>query len=147
MCCIFSYCTKMNTFCIFSHDCPNISTAQRSVPSTEMTDDHKVVNRRRSVNSMHLLNSLYTTCIHVVQRSAVLADTASECENNISVPSKQLCYPQYFITTKPTLLSTIFQYHQNYIDIHNISLPSKQHCYPQYFSIFNCCPSNHPMIL
>ena len=40
-----------------------------------MTDDHKVVNRRRSVNSMHMLYSLYTTCIHVVQRSAVLADT------------------------------------------------------------------------
>ena len=34
-----------------------------------------VVNRRRSFNSIHLLYSLYATYIHVVQRSAVLADT------------------------------------------------------------------------
>ena len=40
-----------------------------------MTDDHELVNRRRSVNSIHLPYSMYTTCIHVVQRSAVLADT------------------------------------------------------------------------
>ena len=49
--------------------------AQRSVQSTDMTDEHKVVNRRRSVNRIHLLYSLYTTCIHVVQRNAVFADT------------------------------------------------------------------------
>ena len=40
-----------------------------------MTDDHKGVNRRRSVNNIHLLYSWYTTYIHVVQLSAVLADT------------------------------------------------------------------------
>ena len=40
-----------------------------------MTDDHKVVNRLRSFNSIHLLNSMYITCVHVVQQSAVLADT------------------------------------------------------------------------
>ena len=28
----------MNTVCIFSHDCPKLSTAQRSVQSTDMTD-------------------------------------------------------------------------------------------------------------
>ena len=41
----------------------------------DMTDGHKMVNRRRSVNSIYLLYSICTTCIHVVQRSAVLADT------------------------------------------------------------------------
>ena len=40
-----------------------------------MTDDHKVVNRRRSVNNIHLQYSIYTTCIQLVQQSAVLADT------------------------------------------------------------------------
>ena len=47
----------------------------RRVHSTDMTDVHKVVNRQRSVNSIHLLYSMYTTCIHVAQRSTVLADT------------------------------------------------------------------------
>ena len=32
-----------------------------------MTDDHN--------SGIHLLYSMYTTCIHVVQRSAILADT------------------------------------------------------------------------
>ena len=81
---VFQYRTKMITVCIFSHDCPKKCTVV-------MTDDHKVVNRRRSVNSIHLLYSMYAPCIHVVQRSAVLADTdirtshsentTSECEN------------------------------------------------------------------
>ena len=75
MCCIFRYRTKMNTVCIFSHNCPKLSTAQRSLQSTDMTDDHKVVNRRRSVNNIHLLYSMYTTCIHVVQRSTILSGT------------------------------------------------------------------------
>ena len=48
MCCIFPYRTKMNTICIFSHDCPKLSTAQISVQLTDMTDEHKT--RRRSVN-------------------------------------------------------------------------------------------------
>ena len=75
MCCIFQYRTKMNnTVCIFSHDCPKFSTAQRSVQLTDMTDDHKT--RRRSVNSIHRSPAIQHayTCIHVVQRSAVSAD-------------------------------------------------------------------------
>ena len=63
MCCIFPYCTKMNTVCIFLHDCPKLSTAQRSVQSTDMTDDHKVVNRRRLFNNIRLVYSMYTTCM------------------------------------------------------------------------------------
>ena len=41
MCCIFSYCTKMNTVGIFSHNCPNISKAHRSVQPTDMTTDDR----------------------------------------------------------------------------------------------------------
>ena len=52
MCCIFPYRTKMNTVCIFSHDSPKLSTTGRSVQSTDMTFVYKVVNRRRSVNSI-----------------------------------------------------------------------------------------------
>ena len=64
----------MNTICIFSHDGPKLSTAQISVQSTDMTDDHKT--RRRLVNSIPrlLLYDMHTTCIHVVQQSAVLPD-------------------------------------------------------------------------
>ena len=58
----------MNTVCIFSHDCSKLSTAQISVQLTDMTDDHKT--RRRSVPA----HNMHTTCIHVVQWSAVLAD-------------------------------------------------------------------------
>ena len=65
----------MNTVCIFSHNYSKLSTAQRSVQLTDMTDDHKVVNRQCSVNSIHLLYSMHTTCIHVVKRSDVLDDT------------------------------------------------------------------------
>ena len=43
------HCLHIMYSCIFSHDCPIFSTGQRSVQSTDMTDDHKVVNRRRSV--------------------------------------------------------------------------------------------------
>ena len=41
MCCIFPYRTKMNTVCIFSHNCRKLSTAQMSVQLTDMTNDHK----------------------------------------------------------------------------------------------------------
>ena len=40
-----------------------------------MTDDHKVLNRRRLVNSIPQSLAIQHVCIHVVQRSAVLADT------------------------------------------------------------------------
>ena len=76
MCCIFPYRTKMNTVCIFSHDCPKLSTAQISVQLTDMTNDHKT---RR--NSIHRSPATQHACIqhvvqHVVQPSAVLADPA-----------------------------------------------------------------------
>ena len=80
-CCIFPYRTKINIICIFGHDCSKLSTAQRSVQSTDMTDDHKVVNPRRSVDSIPCSLAVGPTaciqhdCIHVVQQDAVLADT------------------------------------------------------------------------
>ena len=66
----------MNTVCIFSHDFPTLSTAQRSVQSTDMIDDHKVVNRSRSVIPRSLaIQHVYNMYTCMVQRSAVLADT------------------------------------------------------------------------
>ena len=52
----FQYRTKMNTVCIFSHDCRKFSTAQISVQLTDMTNDHKT---RRSPAIQH-------ACIHHV---------------------------------------------------------------------------------
>ena len=40
-----------------------------------MTDDHET-RRQLIAFPVHLLYSMHTTCIHVVQRSAVLADPA-----------------------------------------------------------------------
>ena len=75
ICCIFLYRTKINTVCIFSHDCPKLSTSQICVQLTDMTDDHKT--RWHSVNSIprspakqHAYN-MYTCN---TARSAVLAE-------------------------------------------------------------------------
>ena len=51
MCCIFQY--RTNTVFIFSHDCPELSTAQISVQLTVMTDDH--MTRRRSHYASHII--------------------------------------------------------------------------------------------
>ena len=63
----------MNTVCIFSHDYPKLSSAQRSV---QLTDDHKVVNHRRSVSSIPRSLAVGPTALYnMTVYSAVLADT------------------------------------------------------------------------
>ena len=66
----------MNTVCIFSPDCPKLSTAQISVQLAVMTDDHKT--RRRSVNSIRRPPTMQHAYNMYACRtaSAVLADTA-----------------------------------------------------------------------
>ena len=92
MCCIFPYRTKMNTVCIFSHDCPKFSTVQISVQLTDMTDGHKT--RGGSVNSIHgspaiqHAYSMYTCSteecgIGWSRYTSHSGNTTSECEKTI----------------------------------------------------------------
>ena len=82
MTCIFPYRTKMNTVCIFSHDCQKFSTAQISVQLTDMTNDHLLY-------SMHAYNMMYrNTCstaecgIGWSHNTSHSRNTTSECDNS-----------------------------------------------------------------